>query len=46
MIFVQGKLAKSKIIFFNVTASHGWHLPKSNLRAEKLGIDLIRDKPW
>jgi hypothetical protein len=25
---------------------HGWHLPKSNLWAEKLGIDLSRDKPW
>jgi hypothetical protein len=35
-----------KNLFFNVMADHGWHLPKSNLRAEKLGIDLIRDKPW
>jgi hypothetical protein len=35
-----------KNIFFNITARHGWHLPKSNLRAEKLGIDLSRDKPW
>ena len=24
-----------KNIFFNVTARHGWHLPKSNLRADK-----------
>jgi hypothetical protein len=35
-----------KNLFFNVMADHGWHLPKSNLRAEKLGIDLSRDKPW
>jgi hypothetical protein len=24
-----------KNLFFNVPALHGWHLPKSNLRAEK-----------
>jgi hypothetical protein len=35
-----------KNLFLNDTAYHGWHLPKSNLSAEKLGIDLSRDKPW